>query len=242
MPDVPDMNNSKENERCVVLLSGGADSTTLLACAVNERGSENVEALSIVYGQTHVREVESAKKIAAHYNVRLRVLDLTPVFSSCNSSLISTSTENIPHTEYSEQLKHTHGAPVSTYVPFRNGLFLSAAASMAQSCGASVLMYGAHSDDAAGNAYPDCSEDFVSAMAKAIKLGSGGELELLAPFVGLNKASVIARGLELGVPYELTWSCYEGADVPCGVCATCRDRRAAFAVNGARDPLDYASE
>lgn len=227
--------------RAVVLLSGGADSSTLLAAAVHARGAENIEALSITYGQTHVREVKSAKSVAAHYGVPLHTLDLTPIFAASNSSLIVGSSQDIPHTEYSEQLKQTHGAPVSTYVPFRNGIFLSAAAAMAQSLGAATLMYGAHADDAAGNAYPDCSKDFVDAMAAAIKLGCGGGLELLAPFVSVNKAEVIALGLKMGVPYELTWSCYEGEEAPCGVCATCRDRRAAFAANGAQDPLEYAS-
>lgn len=234
-------NHTSNPARAVVLLSGGADSSTLLAAAVHARGAECVEALSITYGQTHVREVKSAKSVAAHYGVPLHTLDLTPIFAASNSSLIVGSSQDIPHTEYSEQLKQTHGAPVSTYVPFRNGIFLSAAAAMAQSLGAATLMYGAHADDAAGNAYPDCSKDFVDAMAAAIKLGCGGGLELLAPFVSVNKAEVIALGLKMGVPYELTWSCYEGGEAPCGVCATCRDRRAAFAANGAQDPLEYAS-
>ena len=232
------MANNK-NKRAVVLLSGGADSATLLAQAVSERGSASVEALSIYYGQKHAREIESARAIADYYKVHLDSLDLTPVFANCTSSLISGSENDIPHTNYAEQLKITNGSPVSTYVPFRNGLFLSAAASMAQSLGAGVLMYGAHADDAAGNAYPDCSQEFVDAMARAIELGSGGELELCAPFASLNKARVISLGLELGVPYELTWSCYEGGDSPCGTCATCLDRLAAFEANGAKDPLNY---
>ena len=232
------MTNNK-NKRSVVLLSGGADSATLLAQAVNECGHENVEALSITYGQKHIREIESARSVASYYKVRLHSLDLTPAFANCDSALINGSENDISHTNYASQLETTNGSPVSTYVPFRNGLFLSAAASMAQSLGASTLMYGAHADDAAGNAYPDCSQDFVDAMGRAIELGSGGELSLQAPFAGLNKAQVIARGLELNVPYELTWSCYEGADKPCGTCATCRDRRAAFKANGVSDPLKY---
>ena len=228
---------NKHNKRAVVLLSGGADSATLLAQAVSVSGSENVDALSIFYGQKHAREIESARAIAQYYKVHLHSLDLTPVFANSASSLIADSKNDIPHTDYAEQLRETNGSPVSTYVPFRNGLFLSAAASMAQSLGAGVLMYGAHADDAAGNAYPDCSQDFVDAMSRAIELGTGGELTLCAPFAGFNKAQVIACGLELGVPYELTWSCYEGGDVPCGTCATCRDRASAFKANGAHDPL-----
>ena len=96
--------------------------------------------------------------------------------------------------------------------------------------------YGAHSDDAAGNAYPDCSDAFNEAMNRAIYLGSGEQLRIEAPFVKWTKADVVKKGLELGVPYALTWSCYEGGEKPCGVCGTCRDRAAAFAANGVPDP------
>jgi len=137
---------------------------------------------------------------------------------------------------YAEQLQETNGSPVSTYVPFRNGLFLASAASMALSNGCEVIYYGAHSDDAAGNAYPDCSDAFNEAMNRAIYLGSGEQLRIEAPFVKWTKADVVKKGLELGVPYALTWSCYEGGEKPCGVCGTCRDRAAAFAANGVPDP------
>ena len=136
-----------------------------------------------------------------------------------------------------QQIEETHGEkPVSTYVPFRNGLFLSSAASIALSHDCSKIMYGAHADDAAGAAYPDCSVDFVNAMNQAIYLGSGNQLTIEAPFVSLTKADVVKKGLELGVPYELTWSCYEG-EKPCGKCGTCIDRMKAFEKNGTIDPL-----
>ena len=121
---------------------------------------------------------------------------------------------------------------MSTYVPFRNGLFLSCAASVALSNGCEEIYYGAHSDDAAGNAYPDCSAEFNESINRAVYLGSGNRLRVVAPFIDMNKAQVVARGLKLGVPYRLTWSCYEGGEKPCGVCGTCRDRAAAFAANG----------
>ena len=98
-------------------------------------------------------------------------------------------------------------------------------------------MYGAHADDAAGAAYPDCSLDFVTAMNRAIVEGTGGQLRLEAPFVSVNKAQVVKTGLELGVPYQLTWSCYEGGEKPCGKCGTCIDRMKAFEKNGVVDPL-----
>ena len=125
---------------------------------------------------------------------------------------------------------------MSTYVPFRNGLFLSSAASIALSRGCGEIWYGAHADDAAGAAYPDCSPVFNKAMGDAIWEGSGHQLRICAPFVEVNKAEVVRIGLSIGVPYELTWSCYEGGDVPCGKCGTCIDRAAAFAANGVKDP------
>ncbi len=218
--------------KALILFSGGVDSTTCLALAVNKYGADEVLALSISYGQKHRKELEAAKKIAEFYGVQLRQLDLEPIFRDSDCSLLSTSESEIPKESYSEQLLRTNGKPVSTYVPFRNGLFLSSAASIALSNGCSEIYYGAHSDDAAGNAYPDCSSDFNDAMNRAVYLGSGEQLKIIAPFIGLTKADVVAKGIELGVPYEMTWSCYEGGETPCGKCGTCRDRLAAFAANG----------
>lgn len=222
--------------KVLVLFSGGVDSTTCLAMAVNKYGSENVTALCIFYGQKHKKEIESADKIAEHYNVELIKLDLGRIFSFSNCSLLENSDEEIPLESYAEQLKKTGGEPVSTYVPFRNGLFISSAASIALSKGCSVIYYGAHSDDAAGNAYPDCSESFNDAMGKAVYTGSGNQLKIEAPFVNLTKADVVKKGLALKVPYELTWSCYAGDDKPCGKCGTCLDRKKAFEENGIDDP------
>ncbi len=222
--------------RALVLFSGGLDSTTCLAMAVKKYGSENVTALSVFYGQKHKKEIEAAQKIAEYYNVELITLDLGKIFSYSDCSLLEGSSDDIPEGSYEEQLKETGGSPVSTYVPFRNGLFLSSAASIALSKNCSVIYYGVHSDDAAGNAYPDCSVDFNEAMGRAIYLGSGNELTVEAPFVALTKADVVKKGLELGVPYELTWSCYAGDDKPCGKCGTCIDRQKAFEENGIVDP------
>ena len=222
--------------KALVLFSGGVDSTTCLAIAVNKYGKENVLALSVTYGQKHSKELEAASKIADYYKVEHKELNLAKIFEGSDCSLLSSSDKEIPKDSYSEQLKHTNGAPVSTYVPFRNVLFLSAAASIALSNGCTEIYYGAHSDDAAGNAYPDCSKEFNDAINSAIYIGSGNRLKVVAPFVGITKADVIKQGIELNVPYELTWSCYEGGDKPCGICGTCRDRMAAFEVNGIKDP------
>lgn len=223
--------------RALVLCSGGVDSTTLLAMAVDKYGSENVVALSISYGQRHEKELKAARDVARYYHVEQRFLDLAAIFADSSCSLLAHSEKEIPKESYAEQLEETDTKLVSTYVPFRNGLFLSSAASMALSLECSVLYYGAHHDDWAGNAYPDCSREFVFAMNNAIKEGTGGELHMEAPFVEWSKADIVKKGLELNVPYELTWSCYEGGDKPCGVCATCIDRRRAFELNGSVDPL-----
>lgn len=223
--------------KALVLFSGGVDSTTCLGLAVKKYGAENVIALSVYYGQKHDREIKSAEKIAEYYNVPLKTLDLTKIFVDSDCSLLAHSDKDIPQESYAEQLEKTDGKPVSTYVPFRNGLFLSSAASIALSNGCSVIYYGAHSDDSAGNAYPDCSDAFNNAMNQAIYIGSGNQLEIVAPFVNLTKADVVKTGLELNVPYEMTWSCYEGNYKPCGVCGTCRDRISAFEANGVTDPL-----
>lgn len=205
--------------------------------AVERFGAENVVALSVSYGQKHIREIHSARAVCAHYGVELEHIDLKSIFAGSDCSLLSDSGVEIPHESYADQLGESSGSPVSTYVPFRNGLFLSSAATIALTHGCSVLMYGAHHDDAAGDAYPDCSQEFVDAMGAAINIGSGGILRLEAPFVTWTKTDVIGKGLELGVPFELTWSCYEGGEKPCGVCGTCIDRRRAFEANGAVDPL-----
>ncbi len=228
---------NEQDEKALVLCSGGVDSTTLLAMAVERFGAQNVFALSISYGQRHEKEIESAKAVAAHYGVAQRFLDLSAIFADSNCSLLAQSDQDIPDESYAKQLANSDGSPVSTYVPFRNGLFLSSAASMALSLDCSVLFYGAHRDDWAGNAYPDCSREFVEAMNAAIVQGTGGLLHMEAPFVTWSKADIVKHGLELGVPYELTWSCYEGGDYPCGKCGTCIDRNRAFELAGMRDPL-----
>lgn len=222
--------------KALVLFSGGVDSTTCLGMAVLRYGAENVTALSVQYGQKHAREIEAAEKIAEYYGVELIHLDLTPIFAFSDCSLLKQSEEDIPRESYAEQIGHTGGKPVSIIRSFPERLFLSSAASVALSKGCGVILYGAHADDAAGNAYPDCSKAFNDAMNTAIYEGSGGQLRIEAPFVGMSKADVVRTGLSLGVPYQYTWSCYEGGERPCGTCATCIDRARAFELNGVPDP------
>lgn len=225
--------------KALVLVSGGIDSTTCLAMAVKEYGSKNVVGLSIFYGQRHKKEIEAADAVCDYYGVEHITLDLSTMFQFSDCTLLEHSEGEIPEESYAAQLEKTDGKPVSTYVPFRNGLFLSSASAIALSKECSKIYYGAHADDAAGNAYPDCSKEFNDAMNKAIYEGSGHQLKIVAPFIGLTKAGVVKKGLELEVPYELTWSCYEGHEKACGKCGTCIDRKEAFIKNGSKDPIAY---
>ncbi len=225
----------------LVLSSGGLDSATCLALAVQKHGGDQVLALGIFYGQRHRKELEAAQRLAQYYGTEYQEVDLSQMFRDSQCSLLSHSAQQIPDGSYEEQLRHTQGHPVSTYVPFRNGLFLSCAAAIALSKGCSTVYYGVHADDAVGNAYPDTSVAFHQAISQAVYIGSGNEITLEAPFVLLHKADIVAMGVQLGVPYELTWSCYEGGEHPCGRCGTCRDRLRAFAENGLTDPVEYES-
>lgn len=221
--------------RALVLTSGGLDSAVCLGHAVHRFGNENVVALNMYYGQKHDIEIENAQKLAAYYAVQLIELDLSKIMQYSDCTLLQGRGE-MTHKSYAEQIAENGEGVVDTYVPFRNGLFLSAAGSIALSKKCDVIYYGAHSDDAAGNAYPDCSQEFYDAMSKALYTGSGDALELKAPLIQFNKAEVVALGLTLKVPFELTHSCYEGVPGGCGTCATCIDRRQAFISNGIVDP------
>ena len=224
--------------KALVLCSGGIDSSTALGMAVRKFGHENVIGLSMSYGQKHIRELESARAVARYYDIELISMDLSRIFEYSDSSLLSHSDEEIPKESYAKQLAEADkDETVSTYVPFRNGLFLSTAASIALSKGCTYIYYGAHKDDAAVAAYPDCSKEFNDAIKEAIWEGSGHGLKVEAPFINMNKAQIVKKGLELEVPYELTWSCYEGGDKPCGKCGTCIDRAKAFEANGITDPI-----
>ena len=230
--------------KILVLASGGLDSTVLLHKAVDEVGVGNVIAMNTFYGQKHAKEMEYAKWQCEHLGVELHNVDLSQIFSfnkDC-SALLAGSKMDIVHKAYSEQLqdlKDAGQAPtVTAYVPYRNGLFLSYAAAVALQLDCDVIYYGAHADDAAGRAYPDCTPEFIEAQAKAIEEGTAGKVHMQAPLWNKNKTGVVALGLELGMSheeFEHTWSCYEGKEEPCCTCGTCRDRKEAFVANGIMD-------
>ena len=231
-------------KKAIVLSSGGVDSTTCIAWAIEHYGKENIALLSIYYGQRHAKELEAAKAIAAFYGLEDKKyeFDLSTIFANNKSCpLLQQSTNKVPEKAYAEQMAEGP-ARVSTYVPFRNGLMLSVAASYADSLwpGEEVsIIYGAHADDVSVAAYADCSIAFVNAMSKAISEGTYNKIKVVAPFVESTKAGVIRYGLSQGVPYQLTWSCYAGHDKACGKCGTCIDRKEAFRANGVEDPIEY---
>lgn len=232
------------SKKVLVLASGGLDSTVLLYRAVRIYGAENVIALNTFYGQKHAKEMEYAKWTCEHLGVKLHNVDLSQIFSfnkDC-SALLAGSEMNIVHKAYSEQLqdlKEAGEAPtVTAYVPYRNGLFLSYAAAVALQLDCEIVFYGAHADDAAGRAYPDCTPEFIEAQKKAISEGTAGKVEMEAPLWNLNKANVVSLGIEFGMTreeFEHTWSCYEGGETPCKTCGTCIDRKEAFMANGIND-------
>lgn len=231
--------------KAVVLSSGGCDSTVTLAIALHTHNKEDVLTVSVSYGQKHSRELECAQKVSEYYGVRHEVIDLSQIFKYSNCSLLKQSDEEVPEGSYADQIGKSDSGIVSTYVPYRNGLMLSAVASLGMSIFPDdeiVIYLGNHADDAAGNAYPDCSEEFSGAIAKAIYVGSGKQVMVATPLVTMNKAEVVAEGLKLGAPFELTTSCYNGKDKACQCCATCRDRIAAFRANNVIDPIEYEGE
>ena len=227
--------------KAIVLSSGGVDSTTALALAVKEFGKDNVLSLSFFYGQKHDKELKAAENVANYYDVSHKVFDIKQFLAYSNCSLLTRSTKEVKEGSYDEQLKAKKKDDIlETYVPFRNSLLLSIAAtigmSLSENEGKTFIYLGNHADDAAGNAYADCSLQFIEAINKAIKVGTYEKVEIKSPFVNCNKSQIVKIGIELKVPYELAWSCYKGEDVPCGKCGTCIDRINAFKINGFKDP------
>ena len=215
--------------KVAVLLSGGLDSTTALHWAHHHH--EVVCALSFDYGSNHAaHELACARWQAEQLGIPYHEIDLRSISAHLQSALLS-GADAIPTADYAEDnLKQT-------VVPFRNGIFLAIAAGIAESNGAEGIVIAAHGGDHA--LYPDCREDFMAAMASAISLGTYANLQILRPFISNNKGEITAIGAELGVDFSHTYSCYCGRDLHCSQCATCRERREAFAAAGIPDPTIY---
>ncbi|MGC8608767.1 MAG: 7-cyano-7-deazaguanine synthase QueC [Thermoplasmata archaeon] len=216
----------------VVLLSGGLDSSTVLAYAISIGYS--VHALSFDYGQRHKKELESGKKIAEYYGVDRKVMrvDMRALGGSALTDDINVPERNLE--TISEDI------PV-TYVPARNTIFLSIAAAYAETMNSNTIFIGANAIDYSG--YPDCRPEYFNAMEKALSLGTklGLErgVEIKVPLQYLSKADIVRMGEKLKVPYDLTWSCYNGEDEACGRCDSCLLRLKGFMEAGYTDPIKY---
>ncbi len=221
--------------KAVVLLSGGLDSSTVLAMAINQ-GYE-VAALTFDYGQKHARELESARKIASHFKIREHIVMSIDIGMFAKSSLTDRRDEIPPG-------RPNQKAPdiPSTYVPARNLIFLSVGSSLAESIGAEAVFIAANSIDFSG--YPDCTPEFIQAFQKTLDVGTkagklGRSVRVKAPILKLSKADIVREALRLQVPLELTWSCYRGGRLACGKCDSCLLRLQGFAEAGVKDPIAY---
>lgn len=221
--------------KAVTLLSGGVDSAVALAMALEEH--DEILALSISYGQKHREESHHAFLIAEHYDIEFQQLKIPNIFGR-ESTIMEGGPAN-PQLTY-EELSKLEG-PSPTVVPFRNGIFISYATAVAWVNKARWVYAGMHAEDARNWAYPDCTPEFLGAMANAVRVGSYDNIRLVTPFQWMTKAQVVAEGLRLDVPFQLTMSCYEGVDPACGVCPTCVSRLAAFKENGVEDPIGYVA-
>ena len=219
-------------EKIVVVLSGGMDSATLLYHLL--AAGHEVKAISVNYGQRHVRELESAAAICERRKVEHRVADLSAIAPLLGDNSLSSRDRDVPEGHYEEESMKV------TVVPNRNMIFLSVAIGWAVSLKFDAVAYGAHSGDHA--IYPDCREEFAAAMDQAAGLCDWQPMRLLRPFVKLDKGDIAKRGHELGVPFELTWTCYNGREKHCGKCGACQERREAFAKCGVEDPVEYEEE
>lgn len=231
----------------VVCLSGGLDSATVLALALQEcRGG--VVVAQFQYGSIHNSiEARAAEGLFQHYTsyetvpIKSVQIQLPRIFSGGGSALMSeTKMPNLSYEEIAEGI-----GPSPTVVPFRNANLISVATTLAITHNAERVYIGVHAEDARGWAYPDCSSEFIGAMANAVYIGSYMKVRLIAPFQWAMKADIVSKGYKLHVPYGLTWSCYDPVKkgiqtLSCGKCPTCIERINAFKVNNLIDPILYA--
>lgn len=217
--------------KAVVLLSGGMDSCVTAAIA---RETHELALVHASYGQrTEARERRAFEEIADFYGVRERLAVRLDHFSQIGSSALTDARIAVP-----ENQLHASGIP-STYVPFRNAHFLAVAVSWAEVLGARAVFIGAVAEDSSG--YPDCRPEYYRAFQQVIREGTRPEtqIEIVTPVIALRKSQIIRRGISLGAPLHLTWSCYQFGEEACGACDSCVLRLRAFAEAGAADPIVY---
>jgi len=220
-------------KRCVVLLSGGLDSATTLYIA--KHAGFKCYCLIFDYGQRHHRELDAAKRIVCEAGCKFCLLKINLPWKG--SSLLD---KNIPVLQPANRQTGKPANIPSTYVPGRNIIFLSFALSFAEAIKAKAIFIGAHAQDYSG--YPDCRPEFYRAFSKVISTGTKAgvdkkKIEIKTPLINKTKAQIIKLGMRLGVPFELTWSCYKGGKRPCGECDSCYFRQKGFIEVGKTDPL-----
>ena len=210
----------------IILLSGGLDSTVLLYLA--KKNGYNLSALIFDYKQRHKKEIESAKKIARLNGIKYYLVSLNLPWTR---SGLTQKNIRIP----ANRCLKNKEIP-TTYVAGRNIIFLSYAASLADSIGATRVFIGVHTQDYSG--YPDCRPEFIKGMQSSFSKGLvSRQIKIAAPLINMNKKTIIKLGLKLGVPFRYTWSCYQGGSYPCGKCDSCRFRESAFSDLGIVDPV-----
>jgi len=215
----------------VVIYSGGMDSFTLLHLA-RARGYR-VHALSFDYGQKHVRELDCARQVCENLQIPHKVIDIRAMSEVMSGSSLTSDIE-VPEGHYEED------SMKSTVVPNRNMILLALATGYAVTVNAGAVWYGAHGGDHA--IYPDCRPEFVSKMDAVCRVANYEPVAIEAPFMAMDKGQILAQGLELGLDYSHTWTCYNGRERACGRCGSCVERLEAFAANGITDPVPYEAE
>ncbi len=221
-------------KKAVCIISGGMDSA-LAAWIARDEGYE-IFAVHFDYGQrTESKERSAFRALSDALQVSRRYEIALPFFEQIGASALTDKSIDVPTSGLSE------GIPV-TYVPFRNGIFLSIAASIAEKEGAEAIFIGVVEEDSSG--YPDCRERYIEAMQKAINLGTKEEtrITIRMPLVHLQKSQIVSEAIKRGVPLELTWSCYQNEEKACGVCDSCRLRLRGFELAGVKDPIPYVSQ
>jgi 7-cyano-7-deazaguanine synthase len=214
--------------KSLIILSGGLDSTTLLYDLLNE--GHNVNAITFNYGQRHKKEILKAEQTCKKLNVAQKIVGVDCLNNIAPSALTRNEIQ-IPYGSYTDENMKI------TVVPNRNMVLLSLALSYAITIDAECVYYGAHAGD--HTIYPDCREVFVKAMNNAAMLCDFKERQIKAPYLLWDKADIVKRGLELGVDYSLTWTCYKGELLACGKCGSCVERLEAFALNNTTDTIEY---
>ena len=224
------MPNNK-NKKAVCILSGGMDST--LASYIAANNGYEIITVHFNYGQrTEHKELEAFRNISIELNVKNKYEINIPFFTQIGASALTDTSIDIPTNGIEE------GVPV-TYVPFRNGIFLSIATAIAEKEGATALFIGVVEEDSSG--YPDCSDTFINKMQSAMNQGTKEEtsLEIITPLVHMTKEQIVKKAIQMNVPLELTWSCYKNENRACGVCDSCRLRLKGFKLAGYTDKIEY---